>query len=97
MTDTESKDETAPENPEMVAMLAEITPEDSAMTYAEAHAQQRTMRLRTADVVAGDLAPDFELPVFDFSTGTRVETGDVFSLQTVAANTPVALVFGSYT
>ena len=53
--------------------------------------------LATADLVEGDPAYDFELPVFDFSDGTRRETGERFHLQQVAKARPVALVFGSYT
>jgi len=53
-------------------------------------------------VVAAVPDPDetralFDLPLYDFSDGTRVETGRNFQLQAVAANRPVALIFGSYT
>jgi hypothetical protein len=48
-------------------------------------------------MVPGATAFDFDLEIHDFSTGQRVETGDRFHLQGVAENTPVALVFGSYT
>ena len=87
----------AEEQKAMDEFIAKITPPDSAMTRAEVAELARTQRLQSPDVVKGDVAPDFELPVFDFSSGTRVETGEVFHLQSVAANTPVALVFGSYT
>jgi len=98
VTETESNSTAAGPDPvDIEAIVAQFTPADSAMSYSEVHALERTQRLRTADVAAGDAAPDFELPVFDFSTGARVETDEVFHLQSVAANTPVALVFGSYT
>ena len=77
--------------------IASITPVDSPMTRDDWHASERNQRLSTADVVVGDPAPDFDLPVYDFSTGEKVESADRFHLQSVAANTPVALVFGSYT
>lgn len=79
------------------AMIAAITPENSAKTAYEVQAEERSIRLHTADVTTGDVAPDFDLPVLDFSSGSRVETGRTFHLRSVAANTPVALVFGSYT
>jgi len=98
VTDTEPKaTASGPDPADIEAMVAQFTPADSAMTYTEVHALERTRQLRTADIEAGDEAPDFELPVFDFSTGARVETDEVFHLQSVAANTPVALIFGSYT
>ena len=79
------------------AMIDAITPADSAMTRDEVHALERTKRLQSPDVGEGDLAPDFDLPIYDFSTGTRRESSARFHLQEVAANTPVALIFGSYT
>ncbi len=79
------------------AKLASITPAHSAKTYEQVHAEERTIRLQTPDVGPGDIAPDFELDVVDFSSGERRETTETFHLQSVAANTPVALVFGSYT
>ena len=78
-------------------LIDAITPATSAMTHDEVHALERTKRLQSADVTEGDLAPDFDLPIYDFSDGTRRESEDTFHLQAVAANTPVALIFGSYT
>jgi hypothetical protein len=78
-------------------MLKAITPAHSAKTAQEVHSEERSIRLRSADVGAGDVAPDFDLAIYDFSDGNRVETGRTFHLQSAAKNTPVALVFGSYT
>ncbi len=74
-----------------------FTPEDSPRTLPDVMADPVHQDLATAKLAAGDPAFDFELPVYDFSDGTRVETGRTFHLQSVAANRPVALVFGSYT
>ena len=82
---------------ERADMIRAITPDHSAKTAQEVHGEERNIRLRSADVAAGDVAPDFDLALYDFSDGTRVETGETFHLQSEAANTPVALVFGSYT
>ncbi len=79
------------------AFIDSITPSDSPMTRDDWVASERNQRLSTPDAAAGDPAPDFDLPVYDFSTGERVESEERFHLQSVAANTPVALVFGSYT
>ena len=84
-------------DPKVHELLAEFTPEESAMTAAEYLTNARIARLRTPDVGPGELAPDFDLPLYDFSGGLRVDTGQSFHLQEVASNTPVALVFGSYT
>ena len=77
--------------------LRAITPPTSAKSAEEVHAEERNIRLRTTDLAEGDVAPDFDLAVYDFSSGGRAETTSTFHLQSVAANTPVALVFGSYT
>lgn len=77
--------------------IASITPDDSPMTRDDWLASERHRRLSTPDVAVGDPAPDFDLPVHDFSTGDKVESTERFHLQSAAANTPVALVFGSYT
>ncbi len=53
--------------------------------------------MATPDVEPGGPAFDFERPVFDFSDGTRRATGERMRLSDVAADRPVALVFGSYT
>jgi hypothetical protein len=74
-----------------------FTPEDSPRTLPDVMADPLHQDLSTAKLATGDPAFDFELPVYDFSNGTRVETGRTFQLQSVAANRPVALVFGSYT
>jgi hypothetical protein len=74
-----------------------FTPDDSPMGLPEMMADPVSQDLATAKLALGDPAFDFDLPVYDFSDGTRVETGRRFQLQSVAANRPVALVFGSYT
>jgi hypothetical protein len=74
-----------------------FTPDDSPIGLPEMMANPVTQDLSTAKLAPGDPAFDFDLPVYDFSDGTRVETGRSFRLESAAASRPVALVFGSYT
>jgi hypothetical protein len=74
-----------------------FTPEDSPITPPELMADPAVQDLSTAKLAVGDPAFDFDLPIYDFSSGVRVETGRAFSLARVAAERPVALIFGSYT
>ena len=74
-----------------------ITPDDSPMGLPEVEENPVYRDLTAAKLAPGDVAFDFDLPLYDFSTGTRVETGRRFRLQAACANRPVALVFGSYT
>ncbi len=74
-----------------------ITPDDSPMGLPDVEASPVYRDLGSAKLEEGDPAFDFDLPLYDFSEGTRVETGRRFRLQSVAANRPVALIFGSYT
>jgi hypothetical protein len=84
-------------DPAVLELIDDITADDSTMTFAEHAADERVIRLSTPSVRVGDPAPDFELPLYDFSDGQRRVKGGTFRLQEVAGNTPVALVFGSYT
>ncbi len=74
-----------------------ITPDDSPMGLPDVEAHPVYRDLGSAKLLPGDPAFDFDLPLYDFSDGTRGETGDRFHLRAVAADRPVALVFGSYT
>jgi hypothetical protein len=74
-----------------------FTPEDSPRTLPDILADPVHRDLATAKLGPGDPAFDFDLPLYDFSDGTRVATGRRFRLQSAAAARPVALVFGSYT
>ena len=74
-----------------------FTPDDSPMTPVDVFADPTHQDLAQAKLAEGDSAFDFELPVFDFSDGTRRETGRVLHLQETASERPVALIFGSYT
>ena len=74
-----------------------FTPEDSPKTPMDVMADPAVRDLATAKVSTGDPAPDFELPVLNFSDGTEKATGETFCLSKAAAERPVALVFGSYT
>lgn len=74
-----------------------FTPDDSPMGLPDAMADPVFKNLSTAKLAPGDSAFDFDLPIYDFSNGSRVSTGRTFQLKTVAAKRPVALVFGSYT
>lgn len=74
-----------------------MTPEDSPKTPVDLMADPSVVDLAQAKCAVGDVAPDFELPVFDFSVGTEQPTGRSMRLSAVAAERPVALIFGSYT
>ena len=74
-----------------------FTPDDSPMGLPDVMANPVHQDLSAAKLAEGDPAFNFDLPIFDFSSGSRVETGRRFQLQSTAANRPVALVFGSYT
>ena len=76
---------------------AHITAASSTLTFAEAFADPEFIKLAMPEVVEGGQCFDFDLPVYDFSTGTGIATGDHFHLATASANQPVALIFGSYT
>jgi hypothetical protein len=65
------------------------TPEDSPLTLEDVMARADYRDLRTPKVAVGDPAPDFELPA--------VRGGGTVHLASLAAERPVALVFGSYT
>jgi hypothetical protein len=64
-------------------------PKDSPLTLQDVIASEEYRNLMTAKVAVGDLAPDFELARLDGSGTVR--------LGSLAAEQPVALVFGSYT
>jgi hypothetical protein len=75
----------------------DFTPDDSPLLPPDLIASPVHQDLATPKLAPGDRAFDFDLPVYDFSDGTRGDTDRRFHLQSVAANRPVALVFGSYT
>jgi hypothetical protein len=64
-------------------------PKDSPLTMQDVLASEDYRDLMTAKVAVGDTAPDFELP--------RVDRPGTLRLGTLAAEQPVALIFGSYT
>lgn len=74
-----------------------ITPEDSPMTPMDLWADERHQDLSTAKLAVGDAAFDFKRPLYDFSDGREVATGEDFQLSAAVKEKPVALVFGSYT
>ncbi len=74
-----------------------ITPEDSPKTPMDVLSDPLHKDLATPDVTEGGDAFFFARPLYDFSTGKRVETGNIFDLQVASAEKPVALIFGSYT
>ena len=87
-----------PENPTVKdSVAASITPADSPMTLEDYLAGEVRQALSPPAVTVGQQAVDFTLPLHDFSSGGRVETGKAFRLLEVAENQPVALIFGSYT
>ena len=74
-----------------------FTPEDSPKTPMDLFADAKHQDLSTASLQTGDQAFGFARPVYDFSTGQKVETGQTFDLLVAAKEKPVALIFGSYT
>lgn len=86
----------AREMPEGIDWKA-FTPEDSPVTPPELFADPIHTDLATAKLAEGDVAFDFDLPVYDFSDGTKRETGERLHLSMSARERPVALIFGSYT
>ncbi len=66
-----------------------LAPKDSPLTLQDVLASPEYRDLITPKVAEGDLAPDFELP--------RLDGEGMVRLAALAADRPVALVFGSYT
>jgi hypothetical protein len=64
-------------------------PKDSPLTMQDVIASEEYRNLMTAKVAVGDPAPDFEL--------TRIDGAGTIHLAALAAEQPVALIFGSYT
>ena len=74
-----------------------FTPEDSPKTPMDLFADPTHQDLSTANLKPGDAAFDFNLPMYDFSTGQKIATGQSFNLAERTKKQPVALIFGSYT
>ena len=76
---------------------ADVTPADSAKTFAEVFQDTDFIKLAVPTIGEGDTCFDFELPIYDFSSGSRKLTGVTFHLAGVSTSQSVALIFGSYT
>ena len=74
-----------------------ITPDDSPRTPIDIMADPKLRRLGTPELAPGDKAFGFRRPLYDFSSGHQVATGDTFDLLKRAEEKPIALIFGSYT
>ena len=74
-----------------------ITPSDSPRTPIDIMADPTFQRLATPELKPGDQAFGFRCPLYDFSSGQQVATGDTFDLLERATDKPIALIFGSYT
>ena len=74
-----------------------FTPDDSPKTPMDVLNDPAQADLATPKLATGDRAHDFDLPVYDFSDGTRSQTDERFQLLPRAESKPVALIFGSYT
>ena len=73
------------------------TPSDSPLTLKTLMAREDYRDLSTPKLAAGDMALDFELPRYDFSSGQELATGGNVRLSDFRTRQPVALIFGSYT
>jgi hypothetical protein len=76
---------------------ADVTPADSPKSFDDIVADAEFIKLAFPLVNEGDPCVDFDLPVYDFSSGSAVPTDSSFHLVEQSANQPVALIFGSYT
>ena len=74
-----------------------ITPSDSPRTPIDFMADPKLRRLGKPALKPGDQAFGFRRPLYDFSDGHQVATGDTFDLLERATEKPIALIFGSYT
>ena len=74
-----------------------ITPSDSPRTPIDIMADSKLRRLGKPKLKPGDQAFGFRRPLYDFSDGHQVATGDTFDLLERATEKPIALIFGSYT
>jgi hypothetical protein len=74
-----------------------FTPDDSPKTPMDVNNDPVIMDLFTPSVAPSEPAFFFSRPLFDFSSGAKVETGQTFDLQAASSEKPVALIFGSYT
>jgi len=74
-----------------------FTADDSPKGLPDVYADPLLTDLRTPTFAPGDEAFDFELPVYDFTTGVKRSMGTKVRLSEVSREHPVALVFGSYT
>ena len=74
-----------------------VTPEDSPKTPMDLFDDPKVRALSAPDVTPGGPAFDFNRPLYDFSDGDEVKTGENFHLLTACQERPVALIFGSYT
>ena len=82
---------------EMFQGWRDHTPEDSPKTPMDMVADPRIQRLTKSEVTAGGPAYFFSRPVYDFTTGTRADTAEIFDLRAATSERTVALMFGSYT
>ena len=73
------------------------TPGDSALTMKGLEKSTTYRDLWSANVRAGEPAPDFELARVDLENGTERPTGETVRLSSYRQVSPVALIFGSYT
>jgi hypothetical protein len=76
----------------MVSMLRHgrsNAPKDSPLTLQDVVASPDYRDLMTPEVAEGDRAPDFELP--------RLDGDGTLRLDSLVAERPVVLIFGSYT
>ena len=74
-----------------------FTPDDSPKTPLDLASDPVLKDLSTPDLEVGDVAFDFDLPIYDYSDGVEKATDKNFHLASEASERPVALVFGSYT
>lgn len=89
--------ETRPENPRAAeSVFADFTPADSPLVWEDYLEDPLLADLRTTHLVAGEEAPDFDLPLLD-REGRRAAASDTFHLDESRRDRAQVLVFGSYT
>lgn len=60
---------------------ADVTPADSAKRFRDILEDKDFIELTAPEIAQSESCVDFELPLYDFSSGARVKTGGTFRLE----------------